>query len=280
MVTATQANSKLQWDTTQINYMMGEYYCPSVQAGTGLISQSFYTRSSFDLRDFRVKIVVTGNHSIYDIVPENGVDIEEIDSTSLKWAILKSGAAWTDQEATDTRVKFATFTYAYWTQHHMLDLDQPGNGYWVTKTSTVSFVYDSPSGYFMKNTSDQDEHEVAIGGTVVSRWWVNLDPNPDPAPLNWLTGTDGLPKEFALLQNYPNPFNPTTAFWYALPEGAYVEVSVYNITGQRVATLSEGWREAGFYNATWDGSDVASGVYFYRLVTDKFAQSKKMILLK
>jgi hypothetical protein len=281
-VTLTRAASRVTWDTVQVEYIMGEYYCPSASGGSGLVSQSYYTRSNFDLHDFRVKIVVSGDHSIYDIALEPGVEIEELDSTSLKWAIVKSGTGWTDQEATTTRVKFATFTYAYWAQNRMLQLSGPGNGYWVTKSSTVSFRHAADSGYYMNNTSDDDQYEVSVGGSLTSQWWVSrdIDPDPDPDPLNWLAGPDGLPTEYALLQNYPNPFNPTTAFWYALPEGAWVEVSVYNITGQKVATLSEGWREAGFYNATWDGSDVASGVYFYRIVTDKFTESKKMILLK
>jgi len=276
-VSCTQGAS-LTWDSPQVEYLMGEYYCPSVQAGSGLISQDFFTRSSFDLHDFRVKVVVSGNHSIYDVALQPGVVIEELDSTYFKWVIFGCDPTWEDQAATATRVKFATITYAYWTQNHMLQLENPGNGHWVTKSSTVSFVYDSPTGFFMNNPSDQDQHEVAIGGSVVSQWWVPDFPDPDP--LNYLAGPNGLPKEFALLQNYPNPFNPTTEFWYALPEGAWVEVSIYNITGQKVVTLTEGWREAGFYNATWNGEDVASGVYFYRIMTDKFTESKKMILLK
>ena len=110
-----------------------------------------------------------------------------------------------------------------------------------------------------------------------------------------LTGIDdrqGNPvaKEFALMQNYPNPFNPTTTISYSLPEAARVNLSIYNVLGQRVAELTNETQRAGFYNVTWDGrnetgSQVATGVYFYRLEATpnggaQFVTLKKALLLK
>jgi len=93
--------------------------------------------------------------------------------------------------------------------------------------------------------------------------------------------SDGsLPTEFALLQNYPNPFNPTTEMSFSLPEAAFVSLAVFNVMGQKVATLVDGYREAGIHTASWDGTNVASGIYLYRLTTDYAVETRKMLLLK
>ncbi|MGB2696441.1 MAG: T9SS type A sorting domain-containing protein, partial [Candidatus Zixiibacteriota bacterium] len=92
-------------------------------------------------------------------------------------------------------------------------------------------------------------------------------------------------KYFNLFQNYPNPFNPETIIEYVLPENAQVDVSVYNILGKHVTTLIDQYQISGYKKATWDGknqagSEVSSGVYFYRLKTDSFIEVKKMLMLK
>ncbi len=96
-----------------------------------------------------------------------------------------------------------------------------------------------------------------------------------------------LPKAFALSQNTPNPFNPATTISYSVPEGkiAVVSLEVYDIRGRLVASLVNQTREAGTYTVFWDaisdsGQKVASGVYFYRMRTAGFSQTRKMVLLK
>ncbi len=89
-----------------------------------------------------------------------------------------------------------------------------------------------------------------------------------------------IPKAFTLSQNYPNPFNPQTTIRYALPEDAQVSLVVYNVTGQKIKTLVDEEQEAGYHECVWDGKDVASGIYFYRLDAGGFVETRKMILLK
>ena len=96
---------------------------------------------------------------------------------------------------------------------------------------------------------------------------------------------DLLPNEFSLSQNYPNPFNPKTIIEFSLPQKSNVKLTVYNVLGQRMNVLVDKVLSAGKYTVTWDGTDynglsVASGIYFYRLETDGFLTSRKMVLLK
>lgn len=93
------------------------------------------------------------------------------------------------------------------------------------------------------------------------------------------------PNSYHLSYNYPNPFNPTTTISYSLPHRSHVNISIYNIAGERVTTLIDETKPAGEHIVTWDGTDyrgmpVATGVYFYTLKTDDYSSAKKMLLLK
>ncbi|RKX24653.1 MAG: hypothetical protein DRP45_07750 [Candidatus Zixiibacteriota bacterium] len=94
-----------------------------------------------------------------------------------------------------------------------------------------------------------------------------------------------LPNRFSLEQNYPNPFNSSTLIQFDIPQYCQVELSIYNLLGQRVRTLVEGQRPAGSHRVIWDGRNngglpVATGIYLYRLQVDDQIKTKKMLLLK
>ena len=89
-----------------------------------------------------------------------------------------------------------------------------------------------------------------------------------------------IPDQYCLYQNYPNPFNPVTHIEFSLPRRSHVKLSVYDILGRKVASLIDKSLEAGFYMIDWNAESLASGIYFYRLITDQFTQTKKMSLIK
>ncbi|MDF1544220.1 MAG: PKD domain-containing protein, partial [bacterium] len=91
---------------------------------------------------------------------------------------------------------------------------------------------------------------------------------------------EALPTAFSLDQNYPNPFNPSTMISFALPTAGHAKIEIYNLLGKRVDVLADGHFNAGYHTVVWDGSDQASGIYFYRLTASDFAESKKMLLIK
>ena len=89
-----------------------------------------------------------------------------------------------------------------------------------------------------------------------------------------------IPASFTLEQNYPNPFNPSTTINFSMPKASNVKLTVFNLLGQKVATLADKYMEAGVYTLKFDGAQLASGVYFYRLEAGKFISEKKMVLLR
>ena len=105
----------------------------------------------------------------------------------------------------------------------------------------------------------------------------------------WAAGIDSdesmIPKEFALYDNYPNPFNPTTQIAVDLPEAAATEITVWNLMGQKVATLYAGDLNAGHHTLNFNGRDsngkqLTSGMYLYRVAAGKYNATKKMTLMK
>ncbi|UCF05783.1 MAG: T9SS type A sorting domain-containing protein [bacterium] len=96
---------------------------------------------------------------------------------------------------------------------------------------------------------------------------------------------DRLPKVTRLFQNYPNPFNPSTTIRFDLPKKARVKLAVYNVKGELVRLLLDEEVDAGRNEVVWNGNNnrnrrVGSGIYFYKLETGNFTQSKKIILLR
>ena len=94
-----------------------------------------------------------------------------------------------------------------------------------------------------------------------------------------------LPLRTALLQNRPNPFNPATVIRYDVARSGQVRIRVYNLSGAFVTTLLSEYQEAGRYETVWRGEDdsgrrVSSGVYFYRLETGDFVETKRMVLIR
>lgn len=124
--------------------------------------------------------------------------------------------------------------------------------------------------------------------------------SPVASPLNgWAVGDSGmilhyrrggaasisgagnsLPAAVTLFQNYPNPFNPATVIRYALPGRSHVVLTLFNALGQQVATLVNDSQEAGYHNVRFEGGNLASGVYFYRLSAGDYVETKKLVILR
>ncbi|RPI16580.1 MAG: T9SS C-terminal target domain-containing protein [Ignavibacteriae bacterium] len=92
--------------------------------------------------------------------------------------------------------------------------------------------------------------------------------------------TSEKPIYFSLSQNYPNPFNPSTTIKFDIPKSLHVKIVVYDLLGREVEELLNEERKPGSYEVMWDGNNYPSGIYFYRLITETYSESKRMVLLK
>ncbi|MBK7979753.1 MAG: T9SS type A sorting domain-containing protein [Ignavibacteriae bacterium] len=86
--------------------------------------------------------------------------------------------------------------------------------------------------------------------------------------------------DYNISQNYPNPFNPTTNIVYHLSEKGFVDISVYDLLGHKIATLINGYKNEGSYKIKFDGSKLSSGIYYYVFSNNKSRISNKMLLIK
>ena len=89
-----------------------------------------------------------------------------------------------------------------------------------------------------------------------------------------------VPAQFSIEQNYPNPFNPTTNLEFGISKMGFVSLKVYDVIGKEVATLVNESLSPGSYQVEFDGSNLTSGVYFYRMETGSFTDTKRMLLIK
>ena len=92
--------------------------------------------------------------------------------------------------------------------------------------------------------------------------------------------SDEVPNDYVLGQNFPNPFNPSTSIDFSVPEAGDITLSIYNVLGEEIATLFHGNVPAGTYSALWNPSGLPSGVYFYRLYSGSFSETRKLMLAK
>ena len=90
----------------------------------------------------------------------------------------------------------------------------------------------------------------------------------------------GIPDNYSISQNYPNPFNPSTKINYALPKSSLVKIKVFDVLGREVINLINEEQTAGYHEVVFNASSLPSGVYFYNILAENFAQTKKMILMK
>jgi len=146
--------------------------------------------------------------------------------------------------------------------------------------SQSSIVYDAGTSIDVGTGADVCAGTITVNGTYSgSGTFCN-------APVAVENEDDlGMPKEFSLSQNYPNPFNPSTKIRYTIPAVGtslmkFVQLKVYDVLGNEVTTLVNEEKPTGYYEVNFNASQLASGIYFYKIQAGSFVSTKKMILLR
>lgn len=171
--------------------------------------------------------------------------------------------------ASGSELIFSTFLGgAEWDGIFDIVIDSSNNVYLTGRTESFDYPTVNPL---------QAEHK-GFWDVVVAKF------SPVPTSIDDSAGST-LPAKYVISNNYPNPFNPSTTISYSLPEKSYTQIIVYNVLGKEVIKLVDQVKSAGNYTVMWNGKDrngnnSATGIYFYQLVTEKYRESKKMILLK
>lgn len=141
----------------------------------------------------------------------------------------------------------------------------------VNQTTRSSSLFDA--GFGLQWYNFQETNNFGRGYNLVIRTVVDLLTSA-------VEEETLLPDNYALMQNYPNPFNPATVINYRLPIANWVTLKIYDVLGREIAALVNEYKEAGSYKATWDATNIPSGVYFYKLTGGSYTSVKKMLLMR
>jgi hypothetical protein len=187
----------------------------------------------------------------------------------------------------------------YWTSTTLLesppDLGIGGHGIYISFGQAFGWMEAPPGSgnyiYMNVHGAGSQRSDPKIGDPA--NWPYGLGPQGDEIRIfNYVRCARGgllsdvksdettLPDNFKLEQNYPNPFNPSTTISFSIPVEGNVSLKIFNTIGQDIATIVNENLSAGSYSFQWNAQKLISGVYFYRLTSNKFTETRKMILLK
>jgi len=191
-----------------------------------------------------------------------------------------------------------------WAQGRGVQVITSDGGY-IVAGSTFSTLFHLSNAYLLKTNSSGDTlwtrtfggsqynlqgrsvQQTSDGGYIIagpaqgSEWGIFLvKTQAEGLVLSVQNDPSVVPMAFGLEQNYPNPFNPSTTIRYALPHRSHVTLTVFSILGQQITTLVNGDIDAGYHTVQFDGSELASGVYLYRMQAGNFVQTRKLLLVR
>lgn len=236
----------------------------SINSSSGLISG---VPANEDVGDTTVTVLVDDSKGgtdtqTYELNVENVNDRPFITSTAVTTAM--EGSLYEYQvEAEDPDNDDLTYTLSV----------KPS---WLSINSTTGLISGTPHGPNVGDTTVSVLVYDGNGGADVQNYDLNVQKSTGILDIY----TNQIPDRFILLQNHPNPFNPTTKIRFGVPKAAEVRVEVYNILGEKVATVWNGYLAAGYHSVDFNAANLPSGVYIYQLQAEGFVEVKRMILMK
>jgi hypothetical protein len=161
---------------------------------------------------------------------------------------------------------------------YLVKTDSNGNsgcneGNTTAVVTTLNITGSTPAISISSGGTSTNPATVVSSGCIVNTLCTTVGVNEDE-------GSMSIPEEYNLAQNYPNPFNPSTTIHFSVPSSEFVTLKVFDVIGNEVATLVNEEKPAGSYEVNFSASQLSSGIYFYKLQTSSFVETRKMILLK
>ena len=245
---------------------------------TGFIGGSFnnlYKTTNAGLNWEQLSIPVSGEITrIYFVDSKTGyIAADSNYSTCVILKTTDSGTSWKMKSLKDMRyvmgLKFFNDStgYAFSQSYRTLSFTTDGGETWRQKK-----LYTDKHYWNMYFTSVKTGYLAGSDGAII-KTTNGGGFFPDEPPVV-------LPVNYYLHQNYPNPFNPVTNIKFEIPVSGIVSIKLYNITGKEVAVITNNFYQAGKWEVTFNGSQLSSGVYFYKLMTNGFTETRKMLLIK
>lgn len=181
---------------------------------------------------------------------------------------------------------FLSGTHVHFAYTH----DPPNTEVFYNHSVNGGISWDSNLKLSNSLSSTHDVHIRASGSAVHMVWWDTRNGSTNSEIYYKRNGTGNtigvqtisteMPRNFSLSQNYPNPFNPVTNIKFSIAKSGNVKLVIFDINGREVAAVVNEYLSAGIYKADFDGKNLASGIYFYKILTNEFTDVKKMILVK
>jgi len=239
------------------------------------------------------ELMPIGNISCLAVDPTNSASViatfSNYNTTSV-WYTTNSGVSWENQEGnlygTDgPSIRWAEIFYVQSVKHVVLSTST--GVYYTTNLSGFSTVWTQEAVSAIGNvvcvmTKFRDSDKTLVVGTHGR----GAFQTQVTVPISVGQISTEIPAAYSLSQNYPNPFNPTTTIKINIAGGTagqaahFVKLRIYDITGKQVATLVNEKLAPGTYSVTWNAANIATGVYFYKLTSDTYTSTKKMVLIK
>lgn len=196
-------------------------------------------------------------------------------SNGNKWVEFKCEGVTTNRSAIGTKIKLkATINgQSVW---QMREIDGQ-NGY-CTQTLEQHFGLGNAAVIDSLKIEWQSGNTNVYTNVAVNKFYKAIEGQSNLVGVS--NNTSIQPKEFKLNQNFPNPFNPATTISFTLPKKDFAAIKIYDSTGKEVSSLINEVKPAGYYEVSFNGSELSSGVYFYKLITSNYTETKNMILLK
>ena len=273
------SNACIGADTLSSTYPFTTYYKNSrtkilfrvseLQAA-GLTAGKYITKIGFDVKSYSNQVM-----NGFNVRLKHTFDTAVIWTDSLNWTTVFSGS----YAVGGTGLQYIYFTAPFFqyngTSNLLLEICYSNTNY----TTNTQVKATTKQNYFTRGYSSDN----GSGCYLSSYGGLSARPNICFG-YSTLTGTENysnsIPEKYSLSQNYPNPFNPTTNIKYQIPINSFVTLKIYDVMGREVKTLVSETKSAGSYSVDFNASDFSSGVYFYKIQSGDFTETKKMLLIK